>query len=86
MKAIVSSTKTNDDVISLKEQVADLIAIVKSNQNQIIYHGNKRKNPQVNKSAGAWIDQCLWSSDPLKSKGPQTVMQVQAGETKHLQC
>ena len=45
----MTSTKTIDELISLKEQVADLFAVVKSNQ----YHGNKEKSPQTKKSAGA---------------------------------
>ena len=46
-KSIANSTKTNDELISLKEQVADLVAVVKSIQNQINYHGNRRKNPRL---------------------------------------
>ena len=71
-KFILNSTKTNDDLISLKEQVGDLVAVVKSNQNQINYQGNKRRNLQANKSAGAQIDLGLQSMEPSKSAGPQT--------------
>ena len=53
VKSVVTSIKTSDELISLKEQVAGLVAVVKLNHNQINYHGNKRKNPQANKSAGA---------------------------------
>ena len=45
-KSVMTSTKTINELISLMEQVADLVAVVKSNQD----HGNKRKNPQANKS------------------------------------
>ena len=60
------------ELISLKEQVADLAAVVKSNQNQMNYHGNKRKIPQANNSVGAQMDQGLQSREPSKSEGPQT--------------
>ena len=32
VKSVVNSTKTDDELISLKEQVADLVAVIKSNQ------------------------------------------------------
>ena len=56
VKSVVTSNKTNSELMSWKEQVSDLVAVVESNQNQINYHGNKRKNPQVNKSAESQID------------------------------
>ena len=44
-KSIVHSTKTSNELISLKEQVADLVPVVKSNQNQISYNGNEEEPP-----------------------------------------
>ena len=72
VKSLVNPTKTEDRLISLKEQVADLVAVVKSNQNQINHHGNKGKNPQANKSVQAQIDQGLQGREPSNSEGPQT--------------
>ena len=75
----MTSTKTTSELISLKEYVADLVAVVKSNQ----YHSNKRKNPQANKSAGAQIDQGLQSNEPPKLAVHKS-QQVQVEGTKGL--
>ena len=86
-KSTVNSTETNEKLISLKEQVSDLVAVVKSNQNQINYHGNKRKNPQANNRVGAQIDESLQSRESVKSEGPQTsVTGVSRGKQRSVQC
>ena len=71
VKSVGNATKTDDKLISLKEQVADLVVVVILNQNAINYHGNKRKNHQANKSLGAQIEQGFKEYRNIKTRRPK---------------